>query len=83
MGLNWVYWTPMSGSYVLVGSKVDEGHTVWAELYSWIEVYRVKVTQQAAKWSNESKYSKLKKTIEIQIVRLTEVCGKLLSEKNA
>ena len=34
----------------------------------------LKVTQQAAKWSNESKYSKLKKK--------TEVCGKVLSEKN-
>ena len=30
-----------------------------------------------------SKYSKLKKTIEIQLVRLTEVCGKVLSEKYA
>ena len=28
-----------------------------------------------------SKYSKLKKTIEIHLVRLTEVCGKVLSEK--
>ena len=28
-----------------------------------------------------SKYSKLKNTIEIQLVRLTEVCGKVLSEK--
>ena len=29
------------------------------------------------------KILKLKKTIEIQLVRLTEVCGKVLSEKNA
>ena len=36
------------------------------------------VTQHAAYWSYGSKYSKLKKTIEIQIVRLTEVCGKVL-----
>ena len=43
----------------------------------------VKVTQHAAYWSNGSKYSKLKKTIEIQPTRLTEVCGKVLSEKNA
>ena len=42
----------------------------------------VKVTQQAALWSNESKYSKLKKTIEIQPVRSAEVCGKISSEKN-
>ena len=42
----------------------------------------VKVTQQAALLSNESKYSKLKKLIEIQLVRLTEVCGKVLSERN-
>ena len=42
----------------------------------------LKVTQHAAKWSYRSKYSKLKKTIEIQLVRLTEVCGKVLSEKN-
>ena len=41
------------------------------------------MTQQAAKWSNESKYSKLKKTIEIQLARLTEVRGKVLSEKSA
>ena len=41
------------------------------------------MTQHAAYWSNESKYSKLKKTLEIQLVRLTEVCGKILSEKNA
>ena len=32
--------------------------------------------------ANESQYSKLKKTIEIQLVRPTEVCGKVLSEKN-
>ena len=43
----------------------------------------VKVTQQAAKWSNESKYYKLhEKTLEIQLVRPTEVCGKVLSEIN-
>ena len=41
------------------------------------------MTQHAAKWSNGSKYSKLKKTIEILLVRLTEVCGKVLIEKNA
>ena len=29
------------------------------------------------------KIFKTEKTIEIQLVRLTEVCGKLLSEKNA
>ena len=29
------------------------------------------------------KIFKTEKTIEIQIVRLTEVCGKVLSEKNA
>ena len=29
------------------------------------------------------KIFKTEKTIEIQVVRLTEVCGKLLSEKNA
>ena len=40
----------------------------------------VKVTQHAAQWSYGSKYSKLKKTIEIQLVRPTEVCGKVLSE---
>ena len=32
--------------------------------------------------SNESKYSKLNKTTETQLVRPTEVCGKVLSEKN-
>ena len=32
--------------------------------------------QQVAKWSNKSQYSKLKKTIETQPVRRTEVCGK-------
>ena len=37
------------------------------------------MTQQAA---NESMYSKLKKTIEIQLVSPTKVCGKVLSEKN-
>ena len=42
----------------------------------------VKVTQHAAYWSHGSKYSKLKKTIGIQLVRLTEVCVKVLSEKN-
>ena len=42
-----------------------------------------KVTQHTALLSYESKYSKLKKTIEIQLVRLTEVCGKVLSEKYA
>ena len=41
------------------------------------------MTQHAASWSNGSKYSKLKRTIEIQLVRLTEVCGEVLSEKNA
>ena len=29
------------------------------------------------------KISKTEKTIEIQLVRLNEVCGKILSEKNA
>ena len=43
----------------------------------------IKVTQHAAKWSNVSNYSKLKKTIEIQIVKLTKVCGKVLTKKNA
>ena len=42
-----------------------------------------KVTQHAALGSNESKYSKLKTSIKMQLVRLTEVCGKVLSEKNA
>ena len=41
------------------------------------------MTQHTAQWSYGSKYSKLKKTIEIQLGRLTEVCGKVLSEKNA
>ena len=41
------------------------------------------MTKQAALWSNESKYSKLKKTIEIQLVRSAEDCGKILSEKNS
>ena len=31
--------------------------------------------------SNESKYSKLNKTTETQLVRPIEVCGKVLSEK--
>ena len=43
----------------------------------------VKVTQHAAYWPYGSKYSKLKKTIEVHLVRLTEVCGKVLSEKYA
>ena len=43
----------------------------------------IEVTQHAAKWSNGSKYLKTEKTIEIQLVRLTEVCGKVSSEKNA
>ena len=30
----------------------------------------------------KSKYSKLKKIIDIQLVRPTEVCGKVLSEEN-
>ena len=34
---------------------------------------KIKVTQHAAQWSYGSKYSKLKKSIEIQLVRLTEV----------
>ena len=34
-------------------------------------------------WSNGSKYSKLKKTIEIHLVKLTKLCGKVLSEKYA
>ena len=41
----------------------------------------LKVTQQATQWSNGSKYSNCKK-IEIQLVRPTGVCGKVLSEKN-
>ena len=40
----------------------------------------VKVTQHAAQLSYGSK---LKKTIEIRLVSLTEVCGKVPSEKNA
>ena len=43
----------------------------------------IKVTQHAALWSYGSKYSKLKKTIEIHLVRLTELCGKVSSEKYA
>ena len=43
----------------------------------------LKVTKHAAKRSNGSKYSKLKKTKQIQLLRLTEVCGKVLSDKNA
>ena len=43
----------------------------------------LKVTQHAAWWSDESKYSKPKKNIEIQLVRPTEVCGEVLSETNA
>ena len=41
-----------------------------------------KVTQQSivVKWV---KISKTENTIEIQLVRLNEVCGKILSEKNA
>ena len=42
----------------------------------------IKVTQHTALWSNETKYTKLKKNVEIQLFRLTEVCGKVLSEKN-
>ena len=38
------------------------------------------MTQHAAKWV---KIFKTEKTIEIQLIRLTEVCGKVLSEKNA
>ena len=41
------------------------------------------MTQHAALWSYKSKYSKLKKNLEIHLVRLTEVCGKVLSEKYA
>ena len=37
----------------------------------------LKATQHAAYWSYGSKYSKLKKTIEIHLVWLTEVCGKV------
>ena len=40
------------------------------------------MTQQAAKWSYGSTFLKLKKTMEIQLVRPTEVCGKVLNEKN-
>ena len=36
-----------------------------------------KVTQQAAWWSNELECSKLKKVLEIQPGRPTEVCGKV------
>ena len=50
-------------------------------LTSNLKTYGVKVTEQAAQWSNESKYSKLK-TIEIQLGKPTEVCGKVLCEKN-
>ena len=35
---------------------------------------------EVVKWA---KIFKTEKTIEIQLVRLTEVCGKVLSEKNA
>ena len=42
---------------------------------------RFKVTQHAAWWAYGSIYSKLKKTIEIHLIRLTEVCDKVLSEK--
>ena len=43
----------------------------------------VQVTQCTAYWSYGSKYSNLKKTLEIHLVMLTEVCGKVLSEKYA
>ena len=41
------------------------------------------MTQHAAQRSYGSKYQKLRKTLEIQQVRLTEVCGKVPSEKNS
>ena len=72
---------------------IPESHTNGGSLKNTISVVMsclvgmapqfIKVTQHAAWWSNGSKYSKLKKTIEIQQVRLTEICGKVLSEKNA
>ena len=37
----------------------------------------IKGTQHAAQWSNESKYSKLKFFLEIQLVRPTKVCGSI------
>ena len=43
----------------------------------------IKVIQHAAYWLYGSKYSKLKKTIEIHLVRVTEVCGQFSNEKNA
>ena len=44
----------------------------------------LKVTQHAAWLSNESKYSKLKNDYRntTDIIRLTEVCGKVLSGKS-
>ena len=45
---------------------------------------RFKVTQHAAKCLYvQVKIFKTEKTIEIHLVRLTEVCGKVLSEKYA
>ena len=42
-----------------------------------------KRTQQAAKWSYRSKKIRIEKTpLEIQLVRPTEVCGKVKSENN-
>ena len=41
------------------------------------------MTQHAAQWPNESIIFKTEKQLETQLVRLTEVCGKLLSEKSA
>ena len=43
----------------------------------------LKVNQQAAQLSNESKYSKLKKTAETQLVRLNGECDEVSSEKHA
>ena len=49
----------------------------------YVCVLVISVTQHAAEWSYRSKYSKLNKTIEIQLVRLTEVSSKVPSEENA
>ena len=43
----------------------------------------LKVTQHTAKMVKWVKILKTEKTIEKQLVRLTEVCGKVLSEINA
>ena len=45
-----------------------------------MKISYLKTRSIAVKWV---KISQTEKTIEIQLVRLTEVCGKVLSEKNA